>query len=84
MWLTQAQMAELFQVTVPNINVHIRKVLEEGELEANRTIKDYLIVRRESPRMVRRTADWRSDKDLCRFCKEVASSAPPCLSGLEV
>jgi hypothetical protein len=42
-WLTQAGMAELFQTTVPNINIHIRNVLEEGELERTAVIKDYLI-----------------------------------------
>lgn len=31
-WLTQAQMAELFQTTVPNINLHLRNLYEEGEL----------------------------------------------------
>ncbi len=37
-WLTQKQMAELFQTTVPNINIHIRNILEEGELEQGATI----------------------------------------------
>ncbi len=32
-WLTQAGMAELFQTTVPNINIHIRNILEEKELD---------------------------------------------------
>jgi hypothetical protein len=31
-WLTQAGIAELFQTTVPNINIHIRNILEEKEL----------------------------------------------------
>lgn len=53
-WLTQAQMAELFQTSVPNINIHIRNILQEKELEADRTIKPYLIVRREGPRDVSR------------------------------
>lgn len=44
-WLTQVQMAELFQTTVPNINIHINHILEEGELTAGATVKDYLIVR---------------------------------------
>ena len=49
-WLSQAQMAGLFQTTVPNINIHIKNVFEEGELDAEGTIKDYLIVRQEGPR----------------------------------
>ena len=31
-WLTQRAMAELFQTTVPNINMHIRNIFEEGEI----------------------------------------------------
>jgi hypothetical protein len=54
LWLSQALMAELFQTTVPNINLHIRNILAEGELAAATTIKDYLIVRPEGARRVRR------------------------------
>jgi len=46
-WLTQLELAELFQTTVPNINQHIKSILSEGELTAESTIKDYLIVRQE-------------------------------------
>ena len=42
-WLTQKMMAELFQTTVPNINMHLKNVFEEGELEADSVIKDFLI-----------------------------------------
>ncbi|MDR0295724.1 MAG: hypothetical protein LBH91_06025 [Prevotellaceae bacterium] len=44
-WLSQMQMAELFQTTVSNINLHLKNIFEEGELEENATIKDFLIVR---------------------------------------
>lgn len=53
-WLTQMSMAELFQTTVPNINMHIKNILEEGELDAGPTIKDYLIVQNEGPRRIKR------------------------------
>jgi hypothetical protein len=46
-WLSQAQMAELFQTSVPNINIHIKNIFEEGELLPEATIKDHLIVRDE-------------------------------------
>lgn len=49
-WLTQKLMAELFQITVPNINMHLKNVFEEGELNPEATIKDFLIVRTESNR----------------------------------
>jgi len=42
-WLTQKQMGELFQTTVPNVNMHIKNVLDEGELDDNSVIKDFLI-----------------------------------------
>jgi hypothetical protein len=53
-WLTQAEMAELFQTSKPNINTHIKNILESGELEAEATIKENLIVRQEGSRQVRR------------------------------
>src|SRR5437899_9799914 len=42
-WLTQKLMAELFQTTVPNINMHLKNIFEEGELDAESVIKDFLI-----------------------------------------
>lgn len=56
-WLTQKQLAVLFQTTVPNINMHIKNILEEGELEANRTIQDFLIVQKEGTRGVERSVE---------------------------
>jgi hypothetical protein len=53
-WLTQAQMAELFQTTVANINLHLKAIYAEGELKEAATIKDYLIVRPEGRRRVSR------------------------------
>ncbi len=53
-WLSQAELAELFQTSVPNINIHIKNVLAEGELQGEATIKDDLIVRTEGGRQVRR------------------------------
>ena len=42
-WLSQALIAELYQTTIPNINIHIRNILKEGELESESVIKEYLI-----------------------------------------
>jgi len=42
-WMNQKQMAELFDTSVPNINIHIANILKERELDANSVIKDYLI-----------------------------------------
>ena len=41
-WLTQNQMAELFQTTKQNISLHIKNIFEEGELLENAVVKDYL------------------------------------------
>jgi len=46
-WLTQKLMAELFQTSIPNINIHLKNIFEEGELEEKATIKDFLIVLKE-------------------------------------
>lgn len=54
-WLTQALMAELFQTTIQNINLHLQNIYEEGELDPGATIKSYLMVRSEGARQVRRT-----------------------------
>lgn len=54
-WLSQSELAELFQTSVPNINIHIKNVLDEGELSEVRTIKDDLIVRTEGTRQVERS-----------------------------
>jgi len=53
-WLTQKLMSELFQTSIPNINMHLKNIFEEGELEENRTIKDFLIVQKEGNREVKR------------------------------
>lgn len=54
LWLTQAQMAELFQTSVPNINTHLKAIFAEGELAEEATIKNYLIVRTEGNRSISR------------------------------
>lgn len=43
-WLSQAQMAELFQTTPQNITIHIKNIYSEGELASVSTCKDYLQV----------------------------------------
>ena len=53
-WLTQAQLAELFQTTPQNITLHLKAVFAEGELNEMATCKDYLQVRQEGGREVSR------------------------------
>ena len=39
-WLTQAQMVELFQTSKQNVSLHINNIYKEGELEKEATVKD--------------------------------------------
>lgn len=57
-WLSQVQMAELFQTTKQNINLHIKNIYEEGELEEISTVKDYLTVQTEGKRDVQRKINF--------------------------
>lgn len=41
-WLTQAEMADLFQATKQNISLHIKNILAEGEQDPNSVVKEYL------------------------------------------
>ncbi len=41
-WLSQAVMTELFQTTKQNISLHLKNIFAEGELEADRVVKEYL------------------------------------------
>ncbi|MBE0393162.1 virulence RhuM family protein [Flavobacterium sp. PL002] len=41
-WMNQNQLAELFDTSIPNISMHIKNILKEGELHQNSVIKDYL------------------------------------------
>ncbi len=41
-WLTQAQMSELFQTTKQNISLHIKNIFKEQELQENSVVKKYL------------------------------------------
>ncbi len=57
-WLTQKLMAELFQTTVANINIHLKNIFAEEELDPKATIKDFLIVRLEGKREVNRSIEY--------------------------
>ena len=49
-WLTQAEMAELFDVTTENIRQHLKNIISDKELEPERTAKKSLVVRQEGGR----------------------------------
>jgi hypothetical protein len=53
-WLTQAQMVELFSSSKQNISLHITNIFNEGELKPASTVKEYLTVQMEGVRKVKR------------------------------
>ena len=57
-WLTQQLMAELFQTTKQNISLHVNNIYKEGELSPEATVKEYLTVRKEGSREVKRLLDY--------------------------
>ena len=42
-WLTQKLIAELFQITLQNINIHLKNIFSEGGISSNSVIKESLI-----------------------------------------
>ncbi len=57
-WLSQVQMADLFQTTKQNISLHLNNAFEEGELEQSATVKEYLTVQKEGSREVNRSIKY--------------------------
>lgn len=57
LWLTQRQLADLFQKDVRTINDHVANVFAEGELPPEATIRKYRIVQNEGGREVERLVD---------------------------
>ena len=57
-WLTQAQMVELFQTSKQNVSLHINNIYKEGELEKETTVKDYLTVQSEGARTIHRRVKY--------------------------
>ena len=53
-WLTQKMIAMLYDVSLPTINEHIKRIYEDGELTEKTTIRKYRIVQTEGSRQVSR------------------------------
>lgn len=56
-WLTQKQMAELFDTSIQNLGQHIKSIFDDNELNQNRTLKKFFIVQKEGNRSVKREID---------------------------
>lgn len=57
-WLSQQQMATLFNQTKQNISLHINNCFKEGELERDPTVKESLTVQKEGNRTVKRKIEF--------------------------
>lgn len=57
-WLSQKLMAELFDVSVPTINEHLKNIYRHGELDQKTTIRKFRIVQQEGKRSVSREVDF--------------------------
>lgn len=53
-WLSQKMMSALYDVSVPTINEHIKKIYDDGELTESATIRKFRIVQSEGSRQVNR------------------------------
>jgi len=58
LWLTQKQMAELFNVKIPAISKHIKNIFESGELQIFPTVSKMEIVQQEGSRKVKREKEF--------------------------
>lgn len=63
-WLTQAQMALLFDKTPQNVTMHIRNIYKEEELFQEATCKDFLQVQIEGDRTIKRYAKFYNLDDI--------------------
>ncbi|MBF0353204.1 MAG: virulence RhuM family protein [SAR324 cluster bacterium] len=54
LWMTQNDMAQLFQCSADNISLHLKNIYEEGELDPTATAEEFSVVRQEGARQVRR------------------------------
>lgn len=53
-WLSQAQIADLFETSIDNVGLHLKNIFNEAELDESSTTKDFSVVRNEGSRKVKR------------------------------
>jgi len=54
LWLTQLQMAQVFDTSVDNVSLHLKNIFQDQELDEDSTTEDFSIVRQEGTRQVKR------------------------------
>ena len=58
LWLSQQQMADLYDTTKQNISLHIKNIFDKKELSIDSTVKEFLIVQKERNRKVERKVKY--------------------------
>ena len=88
-WLTQAQIVDLFQTTKSNISEHSKHIFQEGELDREQTVRKFRTVRTEGKKKVSRILehynldlinDRANRESYCRPIIKNHLSSPPSLS----
>ena len=69
-WMTQKAMSDLFQVTIPTINVHIKNILAEGELVEDSVIRNFLMAAPLGPQIYCSCRNFRTlSNQFCAFAE---------------
>lgn len=58
LWLTQSQISELFATSTDNVSLHLKNIYAEQELRESATTEDFLVVRQEGKRQVKRSGSF--------------------------
>jgi DNA-binding MarR family transcriptional regulator len=82
-WLTQAQIAELYQTTPQNVTQHLKAIYDEGELDEAATCKQYFQVRREGKRDISRRLKHYRLVDAC-MARELLPHVRDAWAGYEI
>lgn len=70
-WLTQAQLVELYQSSKANVSEHIKNIFNEGELDQSATVRKFRTVRTEGDRQVERKLEY-YNLDTCKLSTKQA------------
>ena len=54
-WLSKSQISDVFETSVDNVGLHLKNIYKENELDEFSTTEDFLVVRQEGKRSVKRT-----------------------------
>lgn len=77
-WLSQRQMADVFETSTDNISLHLKNIFSEGELSEAATTEDSSVVRKEGAREVRRKVKHYNLDAIISVGYRVSSKRPTC------